>query len=119
MTIRPMSKIRPAVVALSLLVFAGSFGAANAADDATLTLSLKGHHFDPALPTVPADTRVKLTVTNLDTTPAEVESDDFKLEKVVPAGATVTVTFGPLKAGSYEIHDEYNEDVSKTKLTVK
>jgi hypothetical protein len=106
--------------ALSLVVASGAIGGAFAADDeATLTLALKGHHFDPATPTIPADKRVKLTVTNQDATPAEVESDDFKLEKVVPPGATVTVTIGPLKAGEYEIHDEYNEDVSKTKLTVK
>lgn len=105
-----------AVLALALV--AGGTSIATA-DDATLTLTLKGHHFDPIAPSVPADTRVKLTATNLDDSAAEIESDDFKLEKVVPAGKTVTVTIGPLKAGTYEIHDEYHEDESKTKLTVK
>lgn len=104
--------------ALAFALLAGSASLA-AADDATLTLTLKGHHFDPAEPSVPADMRVKVTATNLDDTPAEIESDDFKLEKVVPPGKTVTVTIGPLKAGTYEIHDEYHEDKSKTKLTVK
>ena len=126
MILRSQTKIRAvpflAIVvggALSLGMLTGLTGAAMADDEATFTLSLKGHHFDPATPTIPADRRVKVTVTNLDTTPAEVESDDFKLEKVLPPGATVTVTIGPLKAGEYEIHDEYNEDVSKTKLIVK
>lgn len=113
---RPWRLLSGAALAVALL--AGTVSMA-AADDATLTLSLKGHHFDPAEPSIPADTRVKVTATNLDDTPAEIESDDFKLEKVVPPGKTVTVTIGPLKAGTYEIHDEYHEDESKTKLTVK
>jgi plastocyanin len=106
-----------AVAAFGLAL--GASSAARAEDEATLTLKLKDHHFDPATPSVPAGQRVKVTVTNLDATPAEVESDDFKMEKVVAAGATVTLTIGPLKAGEYEIHDEYNEDVSKTKLIAK
>ena len=48
-----------------------------------------------------------------------VESGDFKLEKVVPPGKTVTVTIGPLKPGTYELYDEYHEDESKTKLIAK
>ena len=104
-----------AVAALAAFVAAPAL----ADDEPTLTLTLKGHHFDPATPSIPADKKVKVTVTNADSTPAEVESDDFKLEKVVAGGATITVTIGPLKAGEYEIHDEYNEDVSKTKLIVK
>jgi hypothetical protein len=60
-----------------------------------------------------------VTLTNLDATPAEFESDDFDLEKVVPANGTIIVKIGPLKAGSYEIHDEYHEDQSKTQLTVQ
>lgn len=109
-------KLPAAALTLALLTGGASMAAA---DDATLTLTLKGHHFDPAEPTVPADTRVKITATNLDDTPAEIESDDFKLEKVVPPGKTVTVTIGPLKAGTYEIHDEYHEDESKTKFIAK
>jgi hypothetical protein len=105
-----------AVLALGLVAGTASLASA---EEATLTLTLKGHKFDPIEPTVPAGVRVKLTATNLDDSPAEIESDDFKLEKVVPAGKTVTVTFGPLKAGTYEIHDEYHEDESKTKLIAK
>ena len=110
------------VVAGTVIALAGLAGSPNlaaAADGTELVLTLKGHHFEPATPTIPADKRVKVIVTNLDATPAEVESDDFKLEKVLPPGAAVTVTIGPLKAGEYEIHDEFNEDASKTKLIVK
>ena len=77
------------------------------------------HHFSPAEPTIPANTRVRLVVKNLDPTPAEFESDDFKAEKVVPPGREVSLTIGPLKPGSYEFHDEYHEDESKSRLTAK
>src|ERR1044071_9289633 len=56
-----------------------------AADDPALTLELKNHKFQPANPTIPANTKVKLTVRNLDATPAEFESEDLDVEKVIPA----------------------------------
>ena len=81
----------------------GSVGLATAqpalADEPTFNLTLKDHHFTPAEVTIPANTRVKFIVKNADTTPAEFESDDFKAEKVIPAGREVTVIFGPLKPG--------------------
>jgi heme/copper-type cytochrome/quinol oxidase subunit 2 len=91
------------------------------ADDATapVTLTLENHHFSPAEITIPANTRVEFDVTNQDATPAEFESDDFSAEKVLPAGQPVKVTVGPLKPGTYEFHDEYNEDASKSRLIVE
>jgi hypothetical protein len=89
------------------------------ADDPSFALSLKGHRFSPAELTIPANTRVKLMVTNLDPTAAEFESDDFKAEKVLPAGKEVMVPVGPLKPGTYEFHDEYHEAASKSRLIVK
>lgn len=104
-----------ALVAALLLPVSGSILAA----DATLALTIKNHKFSPAEPTIPANTKVAVTVKNLDTTPAEFESDDFKAEKVVPGGKQITLFIGPLKPGKYEFHDEYNEAVSKTHLIVK
>jgi cupredoxin-like protein len=44
-----------------------------AADD-IFELSLKDHQFTPSQLSIPADKRVKLTIKNLDSTPAEFES---------------------------------------------
>ncbi|HEY1723410.1 MAG TPA: cupredoxin domain-containing protein [Magnetospirillaceae bacterium] len=107
-----------AAAALAAFLVAGMAGIA-AADEATLTLTLKNHKFDPLVPTVPAGVRVKITATNADDSPAEIESGDFKLEKVVPAGKTVVVTIGPLKPGTYKIYDEYHEDESTTDFIAK
>jgi hypothetical protein len=106
------------VAALAALLSVAPCLAASA-DDPALSLTLKDHHFSPAEPTIPANARVRLVVKNLDPTPAEFESDDFKAEKVVPAGREVSLTIGPLKPGSYELHDEYHEDESKSRLIVK
>ena len=93
--------------------------AAVAADLPSFSLTLKDHHFTPAELTIPANTRVRLSVKNLDATAAEFESDDFKAEKVIPAAHEVSITIGPLKPGIYEFHDEYNESASKSRLIAK
>ena len=102
---------------LSLAVFV--FAPAAMADDATLLLELKDHKFSPANPTVPANTRIKVTVKNLDPTPAEFESQDFDAEKVVPPNGQITVNVGPLDPGTYDFYDEYHQQESTTQLTVK
>ena len=109
------------ILSVSLVGLALMFATpvAASADGATLALELKDHKFNPLTPTIPANTEVTVTLKNLDATPAEFESDDFSLEKVVPGNGTIIVKIGPLKAGSYEIHDEYHEAQSKTQLTVQ
>jgi heme/copper-type cytochrome/quinol oxidase subunit 2 len=99
-------------------LIAGSASPAFAADD-SYSVTLKDHKFSPAELTIPANKKVKVTVKNMDSTPAEFESDDFKAEKVIPAGKAVDVWIGPLKPGTYEFHDEYHETESKSHLTVK
>jgi hypothetical protein len=42
-----------------------------AGEEASFELTLKGNQFTPAVLTIPADKRVKLTIKNLDSTPAE------------------------------------------------
>lgn len=107
-----------AVCALLALPLACA-GSARAADQTTFELTLQDHRFSPADMVVPANTRLKFMVKNLDKTAAEFESDDFKAEKVVPAGQEVAVTIPALKPGTYEFHDEYHEAASKTHLTAQ
>jgi heme/copper-type cytochrome/quinol oxidase subunit 2 len=109
---------RLAIAALPALLLLAP-GQPARADDPAFSLTLKDHHFTPSELTIPANVRVHVTVKNLDPTPAEFESDDFKAEKVVPAGREVSLTIGPLKPGTYEFHDEYHEDASKSRLVVK
>lgn len=108
---------RASITLLPLLLLAVSQPARS--EDPSFSLTLKGHRFTPAELTVPANVRVRLAITNQDTTPAEFESDDFKAEKVLPPGREVAFAIGSLKPGTYEFHDEYNEAASKSRLIVK
>ena len=66
------------LVALGLVM---SFSASAHADEYVLTL--KDHHFSPKTLSIPAGQKVKLTIKNLDPTPAEFESSDLNREKVI------------------------------------
>ena len=90
-----------------------------AADDLSFALSLKEHKFTPQELTIPADKRVKLTIKNLDSTPAEFESHNFTAEKIVPAGGEVSLYIGPLTAGTYGFFDDFHEDETKGTLIAK
>jgi cupredoxin-like protein len=89
------------------------------ADDQSFELSLKEHKFEPQELTIPADKRVKLAIKNLDSTPAEFESHNFKAEKVIPAGGEVSLYIGPLKGGTYGFFDDFHEDETKGTLIAK
>ena len=115
----PLALIAPLPLYSALLLSALVLGPSAQAADPTFSLTLKDHKFTPSELTIPANTRVRLVVKNEDATAAEFESDDFKAEKVVPANHEVTVIVGPLKAGTYEFHDEYHEEQSKSRLIVK
>ncbi len=104
---------------LSLAAIAGLLltgGAALAAD--TVTLTLKGHQFTPDTVTVPAGQRFRIVLHNQDDTPAELESHDLRIEKVVVPGGTITVSAGPLKPGRYAFFDEYHEETAKGTVVV-
>ena len=90
-----------------------------AAEEPELLLIIKNHRFEPAELIVPANKRVKLVVHNQDSTAEEFESHSLNREKVVPAGAKVSVFIGPLKPGRYEFFGEYNEATAKGAVVVQ
>ncbi len=79
--------------------------------------TLKDHKFSPQQLDIPVGQKVKITVKNLDATPAEFESYDLNREKVVGANGTITVFVGPLEAGSYGVFDDFHHDT--TTATIK
>lgn len=73
-------------------------------------LTLKDHRFNPAEVTVPAGERFRIEVANQDDTPAEFESSDLRVEKIVVPGGKIGVMAGPLKPGRYKFFDDYHPD---------
>ncbi|MEO8930132.1 MAG: cupredoxin domain-containing protein [Caldimonas sp.] len=99
-----------ATLTLALLVVAP---VAFAADAVEVLIAIKNNRFEPAEVRVPANQRVKLIVHNQDASPEEFESRQLSREKIVPAGAKVSIFIGPLKPGRYEFWGEYHEATAK------
>ncbi len=112
-----INSLKYAALLAALFVF--PMGNQAYAADTSFALTLQKHKFSPSELTIPADTKVKISVKNLDKETAEFISDDFKGGKVIPGGKEASFFIGPLKAGTYEFHDEYHEAPSKSRLTVK
>ena len=89
--------------------------AAQAADAVTLTI--KNHQFMPSQVSVPAGERFRIEVENQDATPAEFESADLRVEKIVVPGGKIVVMVGPLKPGNYKFFDDYHPDTATGTMT--
>lgn len=93
-------------------------GAAHAADFEA-KLAIRDHKFDPPELNVPAGTKIKLLVENLDATPEEFESSELKREKVVVGKGTITVYLGPLDAGHYHFFGDFHQETAQGELIAK
>src|ERR1700759_1415874 len=91
---RPSNLMLRRIVLVSLMIVATGAQAL----EVEAKLVIKDHKFDPAELSVPANTKIKLTVENRDTTPEEFESADLNREKVVTGGNSIIVYLGPLDA---------------------
>jgi hypothetical protein len=90
-------------------------GSALAAD--IVTLAIKNHLFVPSEVRVAAGERFRIEVENQDSAPAEFESADLRVEKIVVPGGKIAVMAGPLKPGIYKFFDDYHPDTAKGTLT--
>ena len=99
--------------ALSALLL---FSVAAHAEDYVITL--KDHQFSPKELSIPAGQKVKVTVKNMDSSPAEFESHDLSREKVISANSEAVIFLGPLNTGSYNYFDEFHPD-AKGIITAK
>lgn len=112
---RPIAPFR--VLSFSALAL-GLVAAGQAAADAPLQLTVQNHHFTPTIITAPAGQRFTIQVRNLDPTPEEFESYDFKVEKIMAPHATIIVSVGALRPGSYAFFGDYNPTLAKGVLRV-
>ena len=99
----------PKSVAISglLLVAVLSTGVVYA-ERPTVEIEIRNHLFWPAEFTVPANTRIKLLISNNDPTPEEFESYSLNREKVIMGNRSAVVFIGPLSAGQYPFFGEFH-----------
>jgi hypothetical protein len=89
------------------------------AQEATYTIVIKDHRFQPAEIEIPAGVKIALIVKNDDPTPEEFESTELRREKVVPGGEQITVYIGPLKPGRYEFFGDFNPKTARGLIIAK
>jgi len=98
---------------------ADAFGASPTQAMPEYKLVIRNHQFSPSTLKVPANTKFKVLVSNQDSTPSEFESNDFRREKIVLAGSTVTVFIGPLSKGRYTFFDDFHQSTGHGVLMVQ
>jgi hypothetical protein len=109
------SGVTQVLVPALLCVLLAAATAAQAAEAVMLTI--KNHQFTPSQVSVPAGERFRIEVTNQDATPAEFESADLRVEKIVVPGGKIVVMVGPLKPGNYKFFDDYHPDTATGTMT--
>ena len=100
---------------LALSLFAG----AARAEPPTFEMEIREHLFYPAELVIPADTKVKLIVSNRDPTPEEFESYELNREKVIMGGARAVIFLGPLPPGTYPFFGEFNPKTAQGTVRVE
>ena len=110
---RSVSRLFAQVIFLVLASLCASLpNSVTAAAAEAVVLIIKDHRFAPIEVSVPAGERLRIEVQNQDTTPAEFESADLRVEKIIVPGGKITVMVGPLKPGSYKFFDDYHPDTA-------
>jgi hypothetical protein len=92
---------------------------ARAEETPSFKMTLENDVFSPNELTVPANTPFILKVLNGETTAVEIESNELKIEKVVPSYVEGIIRVRPQKPGRYIIFNEYRQDVARATIIVK
>ena len=88
---------------------------ARAADDSS-QLRFHAGAVEPASLTLPANTPVKLQVTNAGDAAVEFESFELHRERVVQPGQTITVYIPALPPGTYPFFDDFSHGAVKGEI---
>ena len=89
------------------------------ADKPVFILEISNHLFMPAEIVIPANTKVKLMVHNLDATSEEFESYELNREKVIMGNRKAVIFIGPLAPGEYPFFGEFHPETAQGKIIVE
>ena len=105
------------LIGLLLVCAALVAGRAQAAEAPTeLALSIDQHQFQPDEIKVKAGAPFVLVITNKDASAEEFESQELRIEKIIPAGKTVRVRLPALKAGTYTFIGDYHANTARGRI---
>ena len=109
-----LKTIAASILSLTLLVAIAN-PSARAADD-PCQLRFHAGTVEPASLTLPANTPVKLQVTNSGDAAVEFESFELHRERVVQPGQTITVYLPALPPGTYPFFDDFSHGAVKGEI---
>lgn len=84
-----------------------------------MEIEIRNHLFFPPQIVIPADTKVKLLITNHDPTPEEFESYELNREKVISGNSKAVIFIGPLPPGEYPFFGEFYPKTAQGKVLVQ
>jgi len=90
-----------------------------AATPPLLEIEIRDHLFFPDVIVIPANTKVKLLIKNLDPTPEEFESYELNREKVIDGNSRAVIFIGPLPPGTYPFFGEFYPRTAQGKVLVE
>lgn len=111
----PVGPVACLLVGLSV----GLMGTSARAEVPQFEIRIENHLFQPAELTIPANTKVRLLVRNLDPTPEEFESWELNREKVILGGQSAVIFVGPLPPGEYPFFGEFNPKTAQGRLLAR
>jgi hypothetical protein len=104
---------------LALILSLSLLPALSQAADMEVALTIKDHRFTPAEIKVPTGKKIKLVVSNQDSTPEEFESHELNREKLIAGNGRAVIYVGPLAAGNYPFFGEFNESTARGVLVAE
>ena len=104
---------------LSLLIAIVSWAGPAFADTPVVEIEIRDHLFYPSEILIPADTKIKLQIRNLDPTPEEFESYELNREKVISGNSVAVIFIGPLSPGEYPFFGEFYPRTAQGKVVVE
>ena len=104
------------VVTIASLAMLAIFAAPSSADDDASILRFNRGTVEPARLNLPANTPVKLQVTNAGDSAVEFEAFELHRERVVQPGQTITVIIPRLAPGTYQFVDDFSHGAVKGEI---
>ena len=99
-------------IAFTVALLAAACFPGAAQQGASVSISVKSHHFEPVEIHAPAKVPIELHVKNLDPTPMEFESVSLRVEKIVTGNSEGIVRLRPLEPGRYNFFDDFHQETN-------
>ena len=111
--------LRSAMAMLGLVAALTVLGSSAYADEPSFAIEFVDGTMTPLRIEVSANTRFKINLTNKGKTPAEFESHELHLEKVLAAGTASTLVIRTLDPGEYKFFDDFHPEAPQAVLVAK